>query len=197
MGASSLAMTGALMQVDFSLSESTANILNPFYGFVGQESNLATLYLDDGGLNLQNIPLIPLLHKLRKMDAILAVDSSDDIGDGEGICCGYNWPNGTSLVAAYEYALTPKGQQQLAMPYIPSLRVFAEKQLNYHPTFFGCNSKDSTNPKLIPPLIIYLPNAPYTAWSNGTTGASVVSIPHTKEIAETQTNLILIDLGMG
>jgi lysophospholipase len=115
------------------------------------------------------------------MDAILAVDSSDDIGDGEGICCGYNWPNGTSLVYAYNYALTPKGQQQLAMPTIPTLEVFADKQLNYHPTFFGCNSKDTTNPNLIPPLIVYLPNAPYTAWSNGTTGASIVSLPYVSE----------------
>jgi lysophospholipase len=134
------------------------------------------LYLADGAENLQNIPLLPLLQPGRNMDIIIADDNSLDTGSGWGICCGNNWPNGTSLNATYLYAKSPKGQnQRIAMPLIPTMDVFMKKRLNYRPTFFGCNSQESTLPGVKPPLIVYLANAPYTAWSNGTTYSTIVS----------------------
>ena len=176
MGTSSLAFNTYLTKdLYFNLSSSTSNIRNPFFLYGGSNETLSPmLYLDDGGEDLQNIPLLPLLQ--RNMDVIMAVDSSGDTGDLISICCGYNWPNGTAIIATYAYALSPKGRQQkISMPYIPPLTTFVEKQLSARPTFFGCDSRNGTNPNIVPPLIVYLPNAPYTAWSNATTGTTVVS----------------------
>lgn len=41
--------------------------------------------------------------------------------------------------------------------------------LNARPTFFGCNGTNVTMGSNIPPLIVYLPNAPMTAQSNTST----------------------------
>ena len=185
LGASSLAITGALLNLpsflDITMPESTANVPNPFCGFgKGVQTDCAreysTLYLDDGGDYYQNIPLVPLLQPSRGLDTIIAVDSSDDSGDGYGTCCGYNWPQGNALNWTRYYALSGRGQaQKLAFPNATTLPS-DNSALYYTPTFFGCDPDDTTLPGTVPPLIVYLPNAPYTAYSNGTSG-STVSLP--------------------
>ena len=161
------------------MPDATANVPNPFCGFgKGIETNCilnpnyTTLYLDDGGDNYQNIPLVPLLQPSRNLDTIIAVDSSDDSGDGYGTCCGYNWPQGAALDWTRSYALSHRGQEQnLAFPEAATLPS-DNQALYYTPTFFGCNASDTTLPGVVPPLVIYLPNAPYSAFSNGTSGAT-------------------------
>ena len=149
---------------------------NPFFLWGGVTSNETlsnVLYLADGGENLQNIPILPLLQ--RQMDVIVAVDSSADTGDGLSVCCGYNWPNGTALITSYNYAVSQKGQnQRISMPVIPRMEEWVRRGLNAGPTFFGCN-KVGSNSSIVPPMIVYLPNAPYTAYSNATTASTVVS----------------------
>ncbi|KAL9582660.1 MAG: hypothetical protein Q9212_003163 [Teloschistes hypoglaucus] len=132
---------------------------NPFYGYHNSTSRNAQsnrLTLVDGGEDLQNIPLHPMIQPHRHVDVIFAVDSSADTDN--------YWPNGTSLVATYERNLnTTRIGNGTSFPSIPDTNTFVNLGLNNHPTFFGCNSSNTSS---ITPLIVYLPNSPYVFQSN-------------------------------
>ena len=132
---------------------------NPFKGWnvTGHalDANEQSLVLVDGGTDLQNLPLQPLIQPARAVDVIVAVDSSADI---------HTWPNGSSLIATYERSLNASGiANGTAFPSIPDPNTFVNLGLNQRATFFGCNASNSSSPI---PLIIYLPNAPYSTYSN-------------------------------
>ncbi|KAI4123093.1 MAG: hypothetical protein LQ347_006280 [Umbilicaria vellea] len=135
---------------------------NPFYGYHNSTSlnyNSTALTLVDGGEDLQNIPLHPLIQPTRHVDVIFAVDSSADTD--------YHWPNGTSLVATYQRSLDTTGiQNGTAFPHVPDQNTFVNLGLNTRPTFFGCNASNMTGPS---PLIVYIPNSPYVYLSNVST----------------------------
>ncbi|KAI4160407.1 MAG: hypothetical protein LQ342_005731 [Letrouitia transgressa] len=136
---------------------------NPFYGYHNSTSRNSAqsrrLTLVDGGEDLQNIPLHPLLQPERAVDVIFAVDSSADTTTF--------WPNGTSLVASYERSLNASGiANGTAFPAVPDQNTFVNLGLNSRPTFFGC---DSANTSAAAPLLVYLPNAPYIFHSNVST----------------------------
>lgn len=136
---------------------------NPFFRWnaaVNLHTEDRTLTLVDGGEDLQNIPLTPLIQPVRSVDVIFALDSSADTVSG-----GANWPNGTALVATYERSLEPISNGT-AFPAIPGQNTFVNLGLNNRPTFFGC---DSSNSSSTTPLVVYLPNAPYTYHSNVST----------------------------
>lgn len=143
-----------------------ADYPNPFYGFNNGSSYIYEddqLTLVDGGEDGQNIPLHPLIQPVREVDVIFAVDSSADT-----TALGWaNWPNGTSLVATYERTLLPISNNT-AFPYVPDQQTFVNLGLNARPTFFGCNASNLTGVGTTP-LIVYLPNAPYTYNSNVST----------------------------
>lgn len=133
---------------------------NPFFHY-NQETNLGwnstRLTLVDGGEDLQNIPLHPLIQPTRNVDIIFAVDSSaDNI---------YNWPNGTSMVATYERSISNLANGT-AFPSVPDVNTFVNLGLNTRPTFFGCNASNFTSGTRTPPLVVYIPNSPYDAFSN-------------------------------
>jgi lysophospholipase len=134
---------------------------NPFYLYT-EKSEYATstlLTLVDGGEDLQNIPLEPLLQKQRKVDVIIALDSSADTST--------QWPNGTAMVATYERSISSFGKSSgLTFPSVPDQNTFINLGLNNRPTFFGCNSSNVTGSA---PLIVYIPNAPYIYQSNVST----------------------------
>lgn len=136
---------------------------NPFYGYdptgANYNVNQTSLTLVDGGEDLQNIPLHPLIQPERAVDVIFAVDSSADTT--------YAWPNGTALRASYERSLgtISNGTQ---FPAVPDAETFINLGLNRKPTFFGCDANNFTG-ATIPPLVIYIANTPYTAWSNVST----------------------------
>ena len=135
---------------------------NPFHGFHNSTSRNAqtkNLTLVDGGEDLQNIPLHPLIQPIRNVDVIFAIDSSADTT--------YHWPNGTSLVATYERGRDPSGiANGTIFPSIPDQNTFINLGLNARPTFFGCDEK---NLSATSPLVVYLPNAPYVYFSNVST----------------------------
>ena len=145
-----------------SANNDIADYPNPFYGFHNTTSLNAQskrLSLVDGGEDLENIPLHPLIQPARHVDIIFAVDSSADTTS--------YWPNGTSLVATYQRSLNSSGQANgTSFPSIPDQNTFVNLGLNTRPTFFGCNSSNTTH---ITPLIVYLPNFPYTYQSNVST----------------------------
>ncbi|CZR68746.1 related to lysophospholipase [Phialocephala subalpina] len=135
---------------------------NPFYGF-HNETNInaasKTLSLVDGGEDLQNIPFHPLIQPLRDVDVIFAVDGSADTP-----APGANWPNGTAVVATYRRSLFDSSD--IGFPSVPDQNTFVNLGLNARPTFFGCNASNLTGPS---PLIVYLPNVPYSYNSNVST----------------------------
>ena len=142
---------------------------NPFRGFnsaTNRNANESRLTLVDGGEDGQNIPLNPVIQPMRSVDVIFAVDSSADTVEKENP--SQNWPNGTSLVATYKRANSDI-MNRTSFPYVPGQDTFVALGFNSRPAFFGCNSSNVTEGDNIPPLIVYLPNAPYAFWSNQST----------------------------
>ena len=134
---------------------------NPFYKYNPRNNSNADstiLTLVDGGEGLENIPLHPLILSDRHVDVIFAVDGSADTET--------HWPNGTALMATYQRSKENTSTQNSEFPKVPDQNTFINLDLNKRPTFFGCdmNSNSSSGP-----LIVYLPNAPYTFQSNFTT----------------------------
>ncbi|KAF3403553.1 Lysophospholipase 1 [Penicillium rolfsii] len=155
-------LTTSLLQ---SLNESSNDVSvyepNPFFAF-NEASNpnaqAEALILVDGGEDLQNIPFCPLLQANRKVDTIFAIDSSADTRT--------RWPNGTSMVATYQRnSNSSKIANGTAFPSVPDQNTFVNLGLNNGPVFFGCDPSNSTG-KPPAPLIIYIPNNPYTYMSN-------------------------------
>lgn len=113
----------------------------------------------------QNIPLWPLIQPEREVDVIFAVDASADTT--------YNWPNGSSLVQTYQRVTGAGGVQRtnksISFPYVPDTNTFINLGLNMRPTFFGCNGTNGTLAGTPPPMIIYIPNAPYSYYTNFST----------------------------
>ncbi|KAK9238973.1 lysophospholipase catalytic domain-containing protein [Lipomyces kononenkoae] len=134
---------------------------NPFYHYANdtnQNAQTTLLTLVDGGEDLQNIPLHPLIQPLRHVDVIFAIDSSADTDT--------KWPNGTSLVATYQRSQNSALENGTGFPSIPDQNTFLNLGLNSRPTFFGCNASNLTSPS---PLIVYIPNSPYSYLSNVST----------------------------
>ena len=134
---------------------------NPFHGYNASSNRNADrlmLSLVDGGEDLQNIPLHPLTSPLRQVDVILAVDSSADTPTA--------WPNGTALVATSKRSVNGFSANNHEFPAVPDQNSFINLGLNRRPTFFGCGANTTT---MDGPLIVYLPNAPYSFLSNVST----------------------------
>lgn len=134
---------------------------NPFYKYNprnNSNANSTILTLVDGGEDLQNIPLHPLILSDRHVDVIFAIDGSADTKT--------RWPNGTALVATYQRSNEGISTQNSQFPKVPDQNTFINLGLNKRPTFFGCDTDTNSSSG---PLIIYLPNAPYTYHSNFTT----------------------------
>lgn len=158
-------ITDALTSILTNIGEDEEDIAsyrpNPFFGYnrTGLSTNSDTdqLTLVDGGSDLQNIPLQPLIQPVRSVDVIFAVDSSADTT--------FFWPNGTALIATYERS---RGDiaNGTAFPFIPDANTFVNLGLNAKPTFFGCDAKNTTSTT---PLVVYIPNAPYVFNSNVST----------------------------
>jgi lysophospholipase len=146
---------------------------NPFKGFnnrTNPSSGLDRLTLVDGGEDLQNIPLNPLIQPERHVDVIFAVDASaDTVAPTDS---AQNWPNGTALVATYERTTNETMQNGTAFPYIPDQNTFVNLGLNNRPTFFGCDAKNLTGNGTAP-IIVYIPNSPYVYNSNTSTFAQL------------------------
>ena len=133
---------------------------NPFkdWDITGQAPDASDDALDlvDGGTDDQNIPFQPLIQPARAVDIIVAIDSSSDTLN--------NWPNGSAMVATYERALNASGiANHTAFPSVPDPNTFINLGLNSRPTFFGCNASNSSEPT---PLVVYIPNTPYSYYSN-------------------------------
>ncbi len=158
---------------------------NPFLGYrpaTNPFADSSQLILIDGGEDLQNIPLQPLIQPVRAVDIIVAVDSSADTN--------YSWPNGTALRATYERGQTPSGiANGTLFPAVPDADTFVNLGLNQRPTFFGCDASNFSSGSHVPPLVVYLPNAPFTAWSNVSTFTPSYSLAQRNSIIQNGFNM--------
>lgn len=141
---------------------------NPFFGVnsdINPSAGTRDLTLVDGGLDMQNIPLHPLIQPARHVDVIFAMDNSADTVRLNGSLS--NWPNGTAIIATYERSINLAIGNGTLFPAIPDVNTFISQGLNNRPTFFGCNASNITSDaNKVPPLIVYIPNAPFTFNSN-------------------------------
>lgn len=140
---------------------------NPFFGASrAAERSIVTddtLFLVDGGEDLQNIPLAPLIQPQRGVDVMFAYDNSADTAA--------SWPNGASVVASYQRQFAAQGNGT-TFPYVPDTNSFLNLNLTARPVFFGCDASNLTTLQddgLIPPLMVYTANRPFSFWSNTST----------------------------
>lgn len=137
---------------------------NPFYhsSYVNSTSikENAHLALIDGGTDGQNVPLVPLLIPERKVDVIFAYDNSANTKQ--------NWPNGISIYRTYLRQFSNVGKEY-GFPQVPDNVTLVKEGLDKRPTFFGCNSSDLKNLRMIPPLVVFIPNTMMSFPSNTST----------------------------
>ncbi|KAI5455576.1 lysophospholipase [Mariannaea sp. PMI_226] len=158
---------------------------NPFYRFNpdnNTSANTTILTLVDGGEDLQNIPLHPLILPERQVDVIFAVDGSADTT--------LAWPNGTALFATYNRSKDSAATSSFDFPRVPDQNTFINLGLNKRPTFFGCDANSSSGP-----LIVYLPNAPYSYYSNFSTFDMDYSIEERDEVIRNGYNVATMGNG--
>lgn len=139
---------------------------NPFYNSeYAALSNITkndTLYLIDGGLAGETIPLSSLMTKERKLDMVFAFDNGND---RENL-----FPLGEALVFTYQRQFGDQGKLTLC-PYVPPPSTFLQHNFTARPVFFGCDAKNLTKlakDDVIPPLVVYMANRPYNTMSNVT-----------------------------
>ncbi|KIY04123.1 uncharacterized protein Z520_00815 [Fonsecaea multimorphosa CBS 102226] len=122
---------------------------NPFNNYNKKMQGEAELLIVDGSETGETIPLRSLVVPQRSVDFILAFDSSGEEP-------GNNWVNGTT----FGMSAAASKLNGIPFPEVPDPATFVNLGLNRYPTFFGCNASAST------PLILYIPNAPWSAYSN-------------------------------
>lgn len=71
----------------------------------------------------------------------------------------FQLPFAKSLINISDTALTAS-QGNIPFPKIPDVNTIVAQNLSFQPTFFGCNASSST------PLLLWLPNAPWTGYTN-------------------------------
>lgn len=146
---------------------------NPFYnieyGNLESIKSDPSLHLVDGGEDLQNVPLYPLIQNQRGLDIIFAFDNSANTAS--------NWPDGSSLVYTFQRQFANQAFGT-PFPYVPTVSDFVSEKLNERPVFFGCDAANLTD--LIDyhgsrgnatdiPLVIYMPHLFHLYESNMST----------------------------
>ncbi|KAG9053771.1 Lysophospholipase 1 [Serendipita sp. 407] len=147
---------------------------NPFRGLgVGQyeDANSPSLELIDGGSNLEQLPLRPLLMKPRGVEVIVTLDGSSDNEN--------DFPTLLGLIQTQRHEGVVAGVAQ-PLPPLPSEEIAVRDQLNLRPTFFGCD------PSSVPewPLVISLPNAPPADGSLPVTNTDTFKLTYTDRHSE-------------
>ncbi|KAJ3466614.1 hypothetical protein MRS44_004178 [Fusarium solani] len=135
---------------DLTFNESLwSTFPNPFEDYNNDMKGVSELLLVDGSLTGETNPLRPLIIPDRKLDLIIVYEASSDsiVND---------WVNGTNLINT---ALSAK-EGNIPFPNIPDVNTMVAQNLTKQPTFFGCNTTKDT------PLLLYLPNAPWTGYTN-------------------------------
>ena len=89
-----------------------------------------------------------------------------------------NWNNGTNLHDTY-LAAEAAG---LPFPVIPDATTFINRNYTTNPVFFGCDAALTTTKSTDSPIVLYLANAPYSAYTNFSFTQSAVSLSQMQDI---------------
>ena len=145
----------------FGLNESQiapAYYPNPFAGVPTVKPPSAQkpfLQLVDGTESLQSLPFWGQIQPARKLDFIIAWDDSTDT-------VPYDWLNGTGIHNTYLRAKA----ESLPFPIIPTSNTIINRKYNVRPTFFGCDTNLTTTHSADAPIVLYIANAPHSAYTN-------------------------------
>ncbi|KAJ9607997.1 hypothetical protein H2200_008076 [Cladophialophora chaetospira] len=131
------------------------SVPNPFAGTNPAESE--ALQLTDGSETGQSIAYWGLIQPARKSDFIITWDNDQDQAP-------YSWNNGTNIYNTYIQAR----RHGLPFPEIPPPATFIKRNYTNQPVFFGCDTKYTTTHSLSSPIVLYLANSPYSAYTNFT-----------------------------
>ena len=143
---------------NYTLDEALyATVPNPFVKSSDDKAQANITLLDESEM-LQSLPLWVQAQPARKSDFIVAWD--DDGGDTKK----YSWNNGTNLWGTYLYAKA----NGVPFPVVPPSATFVNKNFTHKPVFFGCSANLTTTNDLSSPIILYLANSPYSAYTNYT-----------------------------
>ena len=74
----------------------------------------------------------------------------------------FSWNNGTNLFDTYVRAR----EVGLPFPTVPSAPTFVNRGYDRRPVFFGCDARLTTTGDERSPIVLYGPNAPYSAYTN-------------------------------
>jgi lysophospholipase len=133
---------------------------NPFFG--SNTSSLSTsttkeiTFVDSSESN-QSIPLWPLIQPARNTTFILAYEDGPD-------SLPYGWIIGANLHNTYLAANT----SDLPFPIIPPVNTLQNRNYTLKPTLFGCDINLTTTKSADSPIVLYIANAPYSAYTNYT-----------------------------
>ncbi|KAJ0340844.1 hypothetical protein COL922a_002969 [Colletotrichum nupharicola] len=124
---------------------------NPFENMNPAMQNFDNLLLLDGSMAGETNPIRPLIIPERQVDLVIVFEASSD-------SLMYNWVNGTNLVNSAQSA----AQGNIPFPKVPDVNTLITMNMTRQPTFFGCNDTAPT------PLVLYLPNSPWSGYINYT-----------------------------
>jgi lysophospholipase len=167
-------LVDTVLQLASLLREDVTVYPNPFYKWTAQENpngDNKVLTLVDGGMADENLPLEPFLQPERAVDTIFAFDNSADSPQ--------NWPEGVALRTTYQKSVNQSKMYNIpeTMPPIPPREAFVNGGLNQRPVFFGCDQPHV-------PTIIYIPNSPWSHWSNHSTFQLAYDLQETLALVE-------------
>ena len=175
MEASSNSSTGTLIETFLALASPSLDdiaygvIPNPFseYATSRAVSNQTSLYMLDGGLSGQGIPIVPFLQPQREVDVIFGIAvhplqvcinaNRIVVADGESVTT-MNTTDGSALYETYTFS---RREGLSRMPPVPNNRTYTREGLVSHASFFGCYDKSLTT-------IIYMPDTTATLDSDET-----------------------------
>ena len=133
--------------------------------FASSTSGIARdLNLVDGSEAGQVLPLWSHIQPARESSLIIAWDDNPDAQP-------YAWMNGTSIHNTY-LAAQAAG---LPFPIVPPPSTMLNKNFTLRPTFFGCDTALTTTGTAESPIVLYMANAPYSAYTNYTWTQSTFS----------------------
>lgn len=174
-----------LFQKAFNLSLTEiayAQVPNPFLGVSSASAytkKATDLSFVDGSEGGQTIPLWGQIQPARNSSFIVAWEDSNDAHP-------YEWNNGTNLYNTY-LAANASG---LPFPIIPPVSNFVSRNYTTKPVFFGCNETLTTTGDSRSPIVLYLANAPYSAYMNYSAGINVMTPQQMNDIFVNSFNLV-------
>ncbi|KAL9614306.1 MAG: hypothetical protein Q9167_001189 [Letrouitia subvulpina] len=162
---------------NLSLSDiAYSSIPNPFAGLSTSSPEFQAaeqIKIVDASEGGQTIPLWGQIQSARESSFIIAWDAASD-------ATPYNWNTGTDLYDTYLQASA--ADPKLPFPVIPPPATFVNRQYTNTPVLFGCDTTLTTTRDSKSPLVLYLANAPYSAYTNYSYTQSAVSREQMNEI---------------